>query len=56
MIRAVLSSAVLSAILAAPALAQDPTDAQLQERARRVMQRTPLATEALDLGPAPLSH
>ena len=49
MIRAVLSSAVLSVLLAAPSLAQEPTDAQLQERARRVMQRTPLIDGHNDL-------
>jgi len=49
MIRAVLSSAALSLLVAAPALAQDPTDAQLQERARRVMQRTPLIDGHNDL-------
>ena len=50
MIRAVLSSAsLLSLLLAAPALAQDPTDAQLQDRARRVMGRTPLIDGHNDL-------
>jgi len=49
MIRAVLSSAALSLLLAAPVLAQDPSDAQLQERARRVMQRTPLIDGHNDL-------
>ncbi|HEV7229406.1 dipeptidase [Brevundimonas sp.] len=49
MIRAVLSSAALSLLLATPVLAQDPTDAQLQERARRVMQRTPLIDGHNDL-------
>ncbi len=49
MIRAVLPSAALSLLLAAPVLAQDPTDAQLQERARRVMQRTPLIDGHNDL-------
>ncbi|HEV2082102.1 MAG TPA: dipeptidase [Brevundimonas sp.] len=49
MIRAVLSSVALSALLGAPAFAQDPTDAQLQERARRVMQRTPLIDGHNDL-------
>ncbi|MBX9576293.1 MAG: dipeptidase [Caulobacteraceae bacterium] len=49
MIRAVLSSAALSLLLAAPVVAQDPTDAQLQERARRVMQRTPLIDGHNDL-------
>lgn len=39
---------VLSA-MAAPALAQDPTDAQLQDRARRVMARTPLIDGHNDL-------
>jgi len=49
MIRAVLSSTALSLLLAAPVLAQNPTDAQLQERARRVMQRTPLIDGHNDL-------
>lgn len=49
MIRAVLSSVALCALLAAPAVAQDQSDAQLQERARRVMQRTPLIDGHNDL-------
>ena len=49
MIRAVLSSVALSALMAVPVLAQDQTDAQLQERARRVMQRTPLIDGHNDL-------
>jgi membrane dipeptidase len=49
MIRAVLSSAALCALLATPAVAQDQSDAQLQERARRVMQRTPLIDGHNDL-------
>jgi len=49
MIRAVLSSAALCALLATPAVAQEHNDAQLQERARRVMQRTPLIDGHNDL-------
>ena len=49
MIRTILSSAVLSALLAMPALAQDQSEAQLQERARRLMQRTPLIDGHNDL-------
>lgn len=49
MIRAVLSSVALCALLAAPAVAQEQNDAQLQERARRVMQRTPLIDGHNDL-------
>lgn len=49
MIRTLVSTAVLAAALSSPALAQDPTDAELQERARRVMQRTPLIDGHNDL-------
>jgi membrane dipeptidase len=49
MIRILVSTAVLAAALSSPALAQDPTDAELQERARRVMQRTPLIDGHNDL-------
>jgi membrane dipeptidase len=49
MIRTLVSTAVLAAALSSPALAQAPTDAELQERARRVMQRTPLIDGHNDL-------
>jgi membrane dipeptidase len=49
MIRTVLTSVALAAMLAAPALAQNADEAQLQERARRVMQRTPLIDGHNDL-------
>lgn len=49
MIRTLVSTAVLAAALSSPALAQDPTDAELQARARRVMQRTPLIDGHNDL-------
>lgn len=49
MIRTLVSTAVLAAALSSPALAQDPNEAQLQERARRVMERTPLIDGHNDL-------
>lgn len=49
MIRAVLSSVALCALLAAPAAAQAQSEAQLQDRARRVMARTPLIDGHNDL-------
>lgn len=49
MIRTLVSTVVLAAALSSPALAQDPSDAELQERARRVMQRTPLIDGHNDL-------
>ncbi len=49
MIRTLVSTVVLAAALSSPALAQDPSDAELQDRARRVMQRTPLIDGHNDL-------
>ena len=49
MIRTLVSTAVLAAALSSPALAQAPTDAELQERARRVMLRTRLSVGLDDL-------